>query len=112
MLISCMLVSVLGAAQHRGWRIVPVRNGVCGGWMAAKILVVGYGSLLRSDDAAGRLVVRTLSAAESVETVECHQLTPELAERLSAAALAVFVDARIGSPAGAIQVSRVAAEEA
>lgn len=59
-------------------------------------LVIGYGNPLRSDDGfgwhAGRRLGREL-AGHDVEVITCHQLTPELAERLSQSQCAVFIDA-------------------
>jgi hydrogenase maturation protease len=61
-----------------------------------RALVIGYGSPVRGDDglgwrAADRLRERALP---EVEILTVHQLTPELAEDLSRADLAVFIDAR------------------
>jgi hydrogenase maturation protease len=44
-----------------------------------------------------------------IDAVCCHQLTPELAERLAAVDLAVFVDATVGVPRGSVVVARVTA---
>lgn len=62
----------------------------------ARILVVGYGNPLRSDDSFGLRAVEQLKKdikGQEVELLECQQLTPELAERLSRVDLALFVDA-------------------
>lgn len=59
------------------------------------ILVLGVGSSLRSDDAAGRCVVEAV-AARRLPGVECrlvHQLTPELAADAAGRDLLVVVDA-------------------
>ncbi|MBM3216368.1 hydrogenase maturation protease [Candidatus Poribacteria bacterium] len=60
-------------------------------------LVIGYGNDLRADDAAGRRVAELVAALSlpGVTVRSMHQLTPELAEELSEARIAVFVDARI-----------------
>ena len=82
-------------------------------------LVVGYGSSLRGDDAVGQRVVLklqrqryktpTLASAHFV-VAEC--LTPELAEDLAGAGVAVFVDAACdGRPAGEVTVHPVAASD-
>lgn len=74
------------------------------------VLVVGYGNPLRSDDGigwhvAGRLAVDPrLSGAE---TLQRHQLTPELALDFSSADLVVLVDARAGPPTGSVAVETV-----
>ena len=47
--------------------------------------------------------------APSIDAVCCHQLTPELAERLAVVDLAVFVDASVGVPPGNVAVVRLAA---
>jgi hydrogenase maturation protease len=61
-------------------------------------LIIGYGSALRGDDAAGARVAATVARWElpGVRAVAVHQLTPELAEPLSRARMAIFVDARVG----------------
>ena len=62
----------------------------------ATAVVIGYGNPLRSDDGFGwhasRLLAQRLSG-QDIEVITCHQLTPELAERLSHCTLAVFLDA-------------------
>lgn len=74
-----------------------------------KALVIGYGNTLRCDDAAGRAVARAVAEAAScgVKVLECHQLLPEVAERLAEADLVVFVDAEIGPLPGSVMVTRV-----
>ncbi|WP_071515311.1 hydrogenase maturation protease [Geitlerinema sp. PCC 9228] len=59
-----------------------------------KILVVGYGNSLRSDDGAAHAVVSRLQQQElpQVQVLSVHQLTPELAETLSQVQRAIFVD--------------------
>lgn len=68
-------------------------------------LVIGYGNTLRGDDGAGPLVAGRLGG----DAIACHQLTPELAERISQARRVIFVDAHAGVPAGKIAIRRVAA---
>ncbi len=76
------------------------------------VLVVGYGSTLRGDDAVGWRAAELLGAdprLPGVEVLARQQLTPELAEDLSRAALVVLVDAREQpGAAGAVSVGRVA----
>jgi hydrogenase maturation protease len=71
-----------------------------------KALIIGYGNPLRSDDGLGwhatRLVAREL-AGHDAEVITCHQLTPELAERLSQCRRAVFIDADTEGEPGEIQ---------
>ncbi|HEY9832991.1 MAG TPA: hydrogenase maturation protease [Stenomitos sp.] len=60
-----------------------------------QVLVIGYGNTLRSDDGVGQAVVERVKAwnLPNVQVLTVHQLTPELAEPLSNADLAIFVDA-------------------
>jgi hydrogenase maturation protease len=59
------------------------------------VLVIGYGNELRRDDGVGPSIARAVAASEwpGVRALAVHQLTPELAEPLASARLAVFVDA-------------------
>lgn len=60
------------------------------------ILVIGYGNPMRSDDGFGLRAVEQLKKDvhdQEVEILGCQQLTPELAERVAKADLALFVDA-------------------
>lgn len=61
------------------------------------VVVIGYGNELRSDDAIGPQVARAVQAwgVPSVHSLAVHQLTPELAETLAEAEMAIFVDACI-----------------
>ncbi|MFP4634590.1 MAG: hydrogenase maturation protease [Nitriliruptoraceae bacterium] len=63
----------------------------------APILVVGVGSPLRGDDAAGRYLVEHLAELElaNVATRSVHQLTPELAADWVGRELVVIVDADV-----------------
>jgi hydrogenase maturation protease len=82
----------------------------------AKVLIVGYGNPLRSDDGLGWQAVRELSRSlesPDVEFLTCHQITPELADKVAAVGTVIFIDAtRIGEsdPAkpGELIVSEVA----
>jgi len=61
------------------------------------LLVIGFGSTLRRDDGVGPAVagaVEELGLA-GVSTLCCTQLTPDLADPLSRAGAAVFVDASV-----------------
>lgn len=62
---------------------------------SADFLVIGYGNTLRSDDGVGAKVAVAVEelALTGVTVLACHQLTPELAEPISAARAVVFVDA-------------------
>lgn len=61
-------------------------------------LVIGCGSLLRQDDAAGFRVAEQLARKKRTgfKSLAVHQLTPDLALDLSQADRVVFVDARDG----------------
>ena len=72
------------------------------------LLVIGYGSSLRADDAAGTHAARTL-ARFGFDSVEAHQLTPELAERIAQARQVIFIDAHTEVAPGQIAVKRVEA---
>jgi len=68
-----------------------------------RILVIGYGNPLRSDDGIGWRVAEELQArlkTSHVEVIQCHQLEPELAEKLRDAAMVVFVDAAAEGSSG------------
>lgn len=78
----------------------------------AQILVIGYGNPLRSDDSAG---LRAAAAVEGwalpgVRAIAAQQLTPELAEPLSAVRLVIFVDARHADPGEPVQVRPIEPE--
>jgi Ni,Fe-hydrogenase maturation factor len=63
--------------------------------------VIGYGNDLRGDDALGPLAATAVAAWDmpGVQALAVHQLMPELAEALAEADLAIFVDARVPTPA-------------
>ena len=75
-----------------------------------RTLIIGYGNLLRGDDAAGFLAAERLRAAitdPGVTVLPVHQLTPELAEPVSRAALAIFIDAWVAPEPGEIRERRI-----
>ena len=77
---------------------------------AAGVLVVGYGNSLRSDDGVGWHAARLLATdprLAGARVLARHQLTPELAEDISRAALVVLVDASADGDPGAVSVRRV-----
>jgi hydrogenase maturation protease len=74
-------------------------------------LVVGYGNPLRGDDGLGWHAAAALAADSrltGIDVVTAHQLTPELAEDIANARLAVLVDARLGDDPGHVCVREVA----
>jgi hydrogenase maturation protease len=83
--------------------------------VTAKTLIIGYGNPLRGDDGLGWHAAETLAAVLQnvpAEVMTCHQLTPELAERISGADLVVFIDAGRQAPAGKIFSRPVSPDEA
>jgi hydrogenase maturation protease len=75
------------------------------------ILVIGYGSLVRGDDAAGFLAARELERLfrndADVEVWGAPQLTPEMAEAIAECSFVLFVDATIEEEPGTIRCVRV-----
>jgi hydrogenase maturation protease len=74
---------------------------------AAGVLVVGYGSPLRTDDGVGPVVAACLAADPRMAGADvrlAHQLTPELAPDIAAARLLVLVDAADDLAAGDVAV--------
>lgn len=72
--------------------------------MKPKVLIVGYGNPLRRDDGVGWYAAQRLShelSGEQAEVIACHQLMPELAERISQTDLVIFIDAAVGTSPGA-----------
>lgn len=72
----------------------------------APVLVIGYGNTLRRDDGAGCAAARRLARRlpKKIATViAVHQLLPELAEPLSRAKFAVFIDADAKLPPGSLR---------
>lgn len=62
-------------------------------------LVIGYGNTLRSDDAAGQQIAEIVSEwnLAEVRSLAVHQLTPELADPLSTAGMAIFIDVYVAN---------------
>lgn len=98
------------------------------------ILIIGYGNTLRRDDGVGPHVAERLSAVlgavggvadpafhgagsptpptnpnlqPAIEILIRHMLTPELAEPISRASLAILIDASVELAAGEVKVERV-----
>ena len=77
-----------------------------------RVLVIGYGNALRTDDGVGWHAARLLAGDPrlvDVVVVAEHQLAPEPAFDLSLASLVVLLDASTETPAGAVTVRRLAA---
>jgi hydrogenase maturation protease len=76
----------------------------------SKVLIIGYGNSLRGDDGIGQAAARALAneaAIDGADVVGCHQLTPELAERLASVDLVVFMDAEAGLEPGCVVMTQV-----
>lgn len=76
-----------------------------------KPLVIGFGNTLRGDDGVGVAVAESLRNSEA-DVVACHQLTPELAEKISRASLAVFVDCDAELAPGEVRLAKLDTEGA
>lgn len=76
----------------------------------AKVLVIGYGNTLRGDDGVGPYVATVVGSwgQPDLQSLAVPQLTPELAEPLATAELAIFVDARVDDGEEVIEVSSLA----
>jgi hydrogenase maturation protease len=75
----------------------------------SRVLIIGFGNPLRSDDGVGWRVAEELKhklSGRGVEVITRHQLTPELADAVSRSAVVFFVDAQYGVP-GTVTCSRV-----
>lgn len=77
---------------------------------AGERLVIGYGSDLRGDDAAGRLAAEAVAAwgLPGVQVLSVHQLTPDLAGPVAEAAMVVFLDAHAASECPRPRIRRLA----
>jgi hydrogenase maturation protease len=75
----------------------------------AGILVIGYGNTLRRDDGVGPRVADAVAAMAlpEVRALACPLLTPELADPVSRARVAIFVDAAVDAPR-AVQLRKLA----
>ena len=80
----------------------------------ARVLVIGIGNPLRSDDGLGWVVADQLSARseEHLQVLKVHQLTPELAEGISEVDLAIFVDAGAHGTPGTLTCDPVSTSDA
>jgi hydrogenase maturation protease len=72
-----------------------------------KLLVIGYGNTLRSDDGVGPRIAEAIERMHlpGVETLVSQQLSPEHAEAISRAENVIFVDAAIST--ADIQIRRL-----
>ena len=75
-------------------------------------LVIGYGSPIRGDDAAGLYVAQRLAETlppDSATILARHQLMPEVALPISQASLVFFVDASSRTAPGEVSQARLVA---
>lgn len=78
--------------------------------MSGAPLVVGYGNPLRADDGVGPVVAEWLAAdprMAGVTVLARHQLTPDLAADIAAAAFVILIDASLDEPPGGVSVAGV-----
>lgn len=73
------------------------------------VVAIGYGNDLRSDDGIGQTVANRLQLP-NVKSLAVHQLTPELAEILASADLAIFIDACLANESSEVQVRSLCPE--
>ena len=69
----------------------------------ARVIVIGYGNPLRSDDGVGWVAAQRLGErvdSERIVTLGVHQLVPELAQSISRFDRVIFIDAAMNQPAG------------
>jgi len=76
------------------------------------VVVIGYGSTLRGDDAVGRLVVKRFAhlERENVMIVSVTQLVPEIAPLIAQARMVIFVDASIAAHANCVALEELKGE--
>jgi hydrogenase maturation protease len=80
----------------------------------ARVLIVGYGNPLRSDDGFGWHAARELASRlqdSDVEVMARQQLTPELAETASHFPLVIFIDAARDLPPGELRCAKITRSE-
>jgi hydrogenase maturation protease len=81
----------------------------------ARVLIIGYGNPLRGDDGLGWHAAEALAAQiddPEIEVRPVHQLTPELADPLSQAEMAIFIDASSEGEPGTIERRPISPEDA
>ena len=76
-----------------------------------RALLIGYGNTLRGDDALGPVAIERLRLLlPEAELISCHQLGPELAERMAACDLVLFIDATCDGEPGTVHMERLTAD--
>jgi hydrogenase maturation protease len=77
----------------------------------SRVLIIGFGNPLRSDDGIGWIAadqLRDQIEDSEIEILTCHQLHPELADRIADAQRVIFIDASIGDRPGMLEVQSIA----
>ncbi|MHB0959157.1 MAG: hydrogenase maturation protease [Pirellulaceae bacterium] len=90
--------------------VAPTRDA-----FSRRVVVIGFGSPIRGDDAVGPLVADQLADeidSPQVEVLSRHILTAELAEKLRDATLVLFLDASTDGPIGQVVCHAVEADAA
>ena len=64
-------------------------------------LIIGYGNPLRQDDGLGWRAAEILEAS-TIDVMQRHQLTPELALAVADSDLIIFLDAAVDQPPGSV----------
>jgi len=80
----------------------------------ARVLIIGFGNPLRSDDGLGWYAAIQLfrsAASPDIEVLPCHQLTPDLAEAVSHAETVLFLDSTHEGVPGEFHCSEIQAME-
>jgi hydrogenase maturation protease len=78
-----------------------------------RVLIIGYGNPLRSDDGFGWHAAQQLETSShlpNIEVITRQQLTPELAETASHFDLVIFIDAARDLPPGQIRCDKILAD--
>src|SRR5512141_2236579 len=58
-------------------------------------LLVAIGNTLRRDDGAAHRVLELLELPAGIDSISCHQLTPEMSEEIAAADNGAFIEADV-----------------
>jgi hydrogenase maturation protease len=75
-----------------------------------RTLILACGNPLRGDDAVGWEIAEALQSASSCADIEietAHQFAPEMAARISQAAIVIFVDASVTHEPGSVRFERI-----
>lgn len=72
-------------------------------------LIIGFGNPMREDDGLGCRAAELVQCKDA-DVLTCRQLTPELAEAVSAASMVLFLDASVSQEALTVAISVVEPE--